>query len=117
MNNKIIDRADLPPVVQFWITEKEKVMGSECKKIWFFTNKLENRFLFGEFGDTIVTIAEYRGQSFYLEVEENEIPEEQQCPECDGKGGYGEGYGQPGMLPVMCGWCDGTGRKETKKST
>ena len=33
------------------------------------------------------------------------------CPHCDGYGGEGDGYvpEQKGMLPSMCGYCDGKG--------
>jgi len=33
------------------------------------------------------------------------------CDHCDGYGGHGDGYvpEQKGMLPSMCGYCDGTG--------
>lgn len=51
----------------------------------------------------------------YIEKEKNT------CQHCDGFGGHGCGYvpEQKGMLPSMCGYCDGTGvvneRKEKEK--
>ena len=81
MSDGEVKRHSLPPVVQLWVSEKEQELEKVCKKFWFYTNPHDVCFLFGEFHDvanigeipseaepTIVTIAEDRGESLYIEV-------------------------------------------------
>jgi DnaJ-class molecular chaperone len=47
-----------------------------------------------------------------------ELKEKNTCQHCDGFGGQGCGYvpEQKGMLPSMCGYCDGTGVVNERKN-
>ena len=60
-----IPQSELNKPVRRHIKRKEKMLGKQCMKVWKFTNRLDEQFLFGRFGllkdknHTIVTLAAY----------------------------------------------------------
>lgn len=57
--------SQLSKPVKRHVKRKEKYLNKRCYKVWEFTNRLDEKFLFGRFGllkdknHTIVTLAAY----------------------------------------------------------
>ena len=57
--------SQLSKAVKRKIKRYEKELSKKCYKVWYFTNRLDERFIFGRFGkikdndNTIITLAGY----------------------------------------------------------
>ena len=60
-----LSMSELSQAVKRKIKRVEKSLEKKCMKVWYFTNRLDERFIFGRFGKlrdnqhTIVTLAAY----------------------------------------------------------